>query len=381
MSEKRVKPGVGATKVGSNGTATPDTVATESESVTHRLRYQEFFEFAPDCHFVTDAAGVILEANLAAAVLFACRKEFLVGKPLGLLVIGGHRSRFYESLTRLKTDDSDTFETRVGRRGGARDVAARVFSRDDGNGRRTFHWMISDITEQRRAETARRNLVNQIVAAQEDERRRIARELHDEMGQHLTALILDLKLLSDTFTPGSPACEQLDQVRRAAGHIGHAIHRLALELRPTALDDLGLEMTLRNYLADWSRRTGIEAGYRLVGSGRATAVPSHIETTVFRIAQESLTNVAKHAKATLVSVILERKENSLRLIIEDNGSGFDVDAVMNGRSPETRLGLLGMKERVAILDGSLVIESEPGSSTSIYVDVPFYKNGDRSTHG
>jgi len=341
------------------------------ESNTHRIRYQELFEFAPDCQLVTDARGVILEANHAAAALFQCSKAFLIDKPLGLFVVTGFRSRFYESLTRLMgLYGTDEFESCIGRRGETRNVAVRAIAVDERpTGLLSLRWQLHDITEQRRTEAVRTDLLHRLVTAQENERRRLARELHDEMGQHMTALILDLKLLGDTLPIESNAREQLERAQRAAGQIGHAIHRLAVELRPTALDDLGLEATIRNHLFDWSAHTNIRAEFRGLGP-TAQRMPSNIETTIYRIMQETLTNAAKHARATLVSVILERKERAIRLIVEDNGLGFEPEAVFKTSVDENRLGLLGMKERVAMTNGSLIIESEPGGPTSIFVEIP-----------
>src|SRR5262249_42680031 len=142
----------------------------------------------------------------------------------------------------------------------------RAIWMEDGGGRSiTIRWHLRDITERRRIEAARTDLLARLVTAQENERRRIARELHDEMGQHLTTLILDLKLLGDSFPADSAAREQLERVRRGVGEIGYAIHRVATALRPTALDDLGLHMTLRNHVADWSRHTGVRAEFRAIG--------------------------------------------------------------------------------------------------------------------
>src|SRR5262249_14855905 len=161
-----------------------------------------------------------------------------------------------------------------------------------------------------------------------------------------------LKLLGDSFPADSAAREQLERVRRGVGEIGYAIHRVATALRPTALDDLGLHMTLRNHVADWSRHTGVRAEFRAIGP-TDQRLAAGVETALYRIVQEALTNTAKHANATRLSVILERKDYSVRLIIEDNGRGFDADALDDDSSGKEPLGILGMKERVAMTGGSL----------------------------
>jgi PAS domain S-box-containing protein len=342
----------------------------------HRIRYQEFFEFAPDCQFITDSRGVILEANQAAVVLLGFRKEFQIDKPLGLFVLPGLRSRFYAGLTEVIRNGADEFHTRLKGRGTARDVGVRVAARADAHGEKSLRWIIRDLTEWLQIETARKQLLQKLVTAQEDERRRIACEIHDEMGQHLTALILDLKLLEDTLASSDPARERLDRVRRGAGEIGRSMHRLAIQLRPAALDELGLDATFRNHIGDWARSAGIRADYRSLGPIDQRQ-PGSIETTLYRIMQEALTNVAKHAGATHVSVILERRDHHLQLIVEDNGRGFDPDPLGDLPLPRNGLGILGMNERASLAGGTVTIESRPGGPTAVYVQIPVPGDGTR----
>jgi signal transduction histidine kinase len=347
-------------------------------------RYQAFFEFSPDCQLATNFQGVIKEANHAAAVLLRCRKEFLIEKPLGLLLMQGHRARFYEALGRLATDSgSEVFESRLGDRGRQRDVVmCASVTGSSHEYESSIRWVIHDNTERRKSESARMDLMRQLVTAQEDERRRLARELHDELGQHLTALLVDLKLLADTFPADSPAWAQLEKVRREAGQLGQAMHRIAVDLRPAALDDLGLDVTLRNHVGAWSRRMGIRADYCPVGLDKK-AFPAEVATTIYRAVQEALTNVAKHADAARVSVILERSGDELRLIVEDDGRGFDPARVGESTGGERRAGLSGMRERVALVRGTMAIESAPGGPTTLFIRVPTQvpEAGGRSSHG
>lgn len=244
------------------------------------------------------------------------------------------------------------------------------------------HWagINLDITEQKRAEASRTELMRRLALAQEEERRRIARELHDEMGQHLAALILGLKSLSHILPKETAIHERLQELQCLTGQIGHQVHRIALELRPTALDDLGLHSVLQTYLEEWSERTGIEAHFH--SSGLDTRrLPSPLETTLYRIVQEALTNVLKHAHAKRVSLILERHDDHVRAIIEDNGQGFDVEAVMPGAGEESRLGLLGMKERLALVEGTLEIESSPGTGTTLFVRIPLSSKEEGGSDG
>ncbi len=226
-----------------------------------------------------------------------------------------------------------------------------------------------DITEREMARAAQVELQLKLIAAQEAERHRLARELHDQMGQSIAALILGLTSLKHSFEGQKQAQTQLQQLRGMANELARDVHTLALELRPTALDDMGLEEALSNYLASWSSRWQICADFHCHGFN-GQRLPSHLETTVYRIAQEALTNIVRHAKAEAVSLILERADDRVVAIIEDNGCGFDVDTITKNPAKDQRLGILGMEERVALVGGQLTLESTPGLGTSVYVRIP-----------
>src|SRR5262249_39148147 len=146
---------------------------------------------------------------------------------------------------------------------------------------------------------ARDDLMRRLVAAQEDERRLVARELHDSVGQLLSALLLGVRAVRDAGPLPPAALARLDEVQRLADELGRAVHDLAIGLRPSTLDDLGLVAALRRHLEDWSARTGVEVQFQAVGleTGR---FPPEVETTLYRVVQEALTNVLKHARARLV---------------------------------------------------------------------------------
>ena len=227
--------------------------------------------------------------------------------------------------------------------------------------------------ERRRTEQDRLELLRRLVAVQEDERRRISRELHDEMGQYLAVMALELKLLRESLPEDSAARGRLEHLQALTSQIGREVHRLALELRPTALDDLGLQKALENFLDEWSERSKIEVEYHC-GLGDERPSPQ-VETTLYRIVQESLTNVVKHSGARRVGVILERIDGEIQLIVEDDGRGFDAEAATAPSAAGGRLGLLGMKERVAMVGGTLSIESSPGSATTVFVRIPATEPG------
>ncbi|RZI84694.1 MAG: chemotaxis protein [Rubrivivax sp.] len=232
--------------------------------------------------------------------------------------------------------------------------------------------LLKEVQERRLAETRARDLLAQLVRAQEDERRRISRELHDTLGQHMALLGISLKAVSD-----HPACPveigtQLQQPRRALLRLEEALDRLSHELRPTSLDDLGLLDALRRHIEGWSVDTGIEVDFQVRGLGQER-LAEPVETTAYRVVQEALTNVHKHADASRVSLILERRADELRVIIEDNGRGFE-------KGPETpdpmqaptrrSMGLKGMSERAVLVGGQVELESSPGQGTTVYLTLP-----------
>lgn len=219
----------------------------------------------------------------------------------------------------------------------------------------------------REKERVRGQLLEQVLQAQEEERQRIARELHDDTGQALTFLMVGLRAASETCEPTTRA--RLEQLREIAAQTLDSVKRLARELRPPLLDDLGLPAALERYLTSYRHTFHLNTDLQMTGFGVNGRLAPEIELTLYRIVQEALTNVAKHAQARNVSVVVERKSHSVIAIIEDDGKGFDVPAVMEaGR--ERQLGLYGMRERAELLGGRVQIESTPGKGTSVFVEVP-----------
>ena len=216
--------------------------------------------------------------------------------------------------------------------------------------------------------------------AQEDVQGRIARELHDQVGQTVTGLALGLKGLENVLDGEGPVCVHarrtlLTSLKTLAGEIGRDLHRVAADLRPTALDDLGLGRALAAYAAEWGERYGIAVDVDSLGApGRR--LPSEAETAVYRAVQEALTNVVKHAEARHVSVVIEQRVTEVRVVVEDDGVGFDPVAVQRREAARTpsrrRLGLSGMFERLTLNGGTLQVELSPGSGTTLFLRVPFH---------
>jgi signal transduction histidine kinase len=242
---------------------------------------------------------------------------------------------------------------------------------------RVIHGVMSDIEPRKRAEAERLRLLQSLSEAQENEQRRIARELHDQVGQTVTGLSLGLKALEGSLESGAPGDrlrEQLRWLQVLTNEIGRDIHRAAADLRPTAIDDLGLEKALAAYVDDWSKRSQIRVDLHAVGQVRR--LPLAIETAAYRAVQESLTNVVKHAQATSVSIVLEFRETALRVLVEDDGKGFDPDRIRADgiasadAAGRVRLGITGMRERLAVLGGTLSIETAPDAGTTLFIQIP-----------
>ena len=231
--------------------------------------------------------------------------------------------------------------------------------------------LANEVTERRATESLVRELLGQLVVAEEEERRRMARELHDTVGQHLTAITLALKAMESHPDMPAELRKRLAQLQRAARHLDDDIDRLSQELRPAALDDLGLDEALRQHALAWSEESGIAVDIHTHGL-RGRRFGQAVESTVYRVVQEALTNVRKHAGASRVGVIVEQRDLELKAIVEDDGRGFDAQIAPEGppgTNHRRRLGLRGMNERAMLAGGALEIESKPGQGTTVYLTI------------
>lgn len=250
------------------------------------------------------------------------------------------------------------------RQGGfqARARRARVSDPQTDKLRDTLNAML-DAVERYRFEV--QQLSQAAISAQEEERKRIARELHDETAQSLTSLLVRLRIVERASSlEGMRA--SIAEIRELAARTLDEVRNLAVELRPSALDDLGLVPALRWYTKQYAERRGVAVSFD--ATVLTDRLPSQVELVFYRVIQEALTNVAKHAEARNVTVRLERTGDFVLASVEDDGRGFDVDSVL--RSRERGLGLFGMQERLTLVGGDFRIESEPGRGTRIVAKVP-----------
>jgi PAS domain S-box-containing protein len=372
------------------------------------VRYRRLFETAQDGILIIDAAsGKVFDANPFLTELLSYHRDELIGKELweiGLFRdIESNKKAFrtlqdrhyirYDDLPLVTKDGrhiqmefvsnvysvgdqrviqcnirdiTDRRQAEEGLRAAHNLLEARVSERT-AELARANEMLTTEIDRRRKAEAERLNLQLRLATAQEDERHRIARELHDQMGQHLTALGLGLQVIKDMTPDPSPLRDQIQPLQSLTVKIGQEIHELALELRPSSLDDLGLAAAVANYVESWGERSGLHSDFQATGLD-AERLPSRVETALYRVVQESLTNVLKHARATGVSVLLQRSSEHVTVVIEDNGRGFNVSdrPVVAGKG----LGIPGMLERMALIDGTLTIESSVGLGATIIARAP-----------
>jgi signal transduction histidine kinase len=226
------------------------------------------------------------------------------------------------------------------------------------------------LSELARARERRRGqLLGQIINAQEAERKRLARDLHDEAGQVVTTLMLRLRTLEEHGGLDVPARRDVADAKDLARHLFDELHRLASELRPSVLDRLGLAEAVRAMVEDLGHHSGFATEVDAAGLD-ASRIPGHVQTAIYRIVQEAVSNVSRHARATHVSVLMETRDHTVSAVVEDNGVGFDVEARLGVDQKRPSLGLFGMQERAELLSGRVTLESTPGAGTTVFVEAP-----------
>ncbi|MGD0057817.1 MAG: histidine kinase [Verrucomicrobiia bacterium] len=224
------------------------------------------------------------------------------------------------------------------------------------------------LEQSQRMQEQLRQLTRQLLLAQEEERKKISRELHDEIAQTLTGINVRLAALKTSATHNTKGLQnKISSAQRMVEKSVDIVHRFARELRPTVLDDLGLIPALHSYVKTFSRQTGVHV--RLTIFAGVEKLDNARRTTLYRVAQEALTNVARHAQASVVDVSIEKLSNRICMKIKNDGKSFQVDRALQA-GKNKRLGLLGMRERVEMVGGSFAVESAPGKGTTICAQIP-----------
>jgi PAS domain S-box-containing protein len=356
-------------------------------------KFRSVVESAQDAIVTIDYRGRIVKLNRGAEQMFGYRREALLGrsvtrlipKPLRAaarftlkcLVTGGqqhHLKRPIESCG-LHRDGTEfpleftlaTWRTRAGTflTGVLRDIRERKQAEQALRESREHY--IRLFKEARAMEENLRLLSNKVLTIQEEERKHISRELHDEIGQALTAVNVSIAMLRSHAPHDAAFRQKVDTAQRLLEQSMDIVHRFARELRPSMLDHLGPVAALQNYVKAFMERTGIKT--ELEGTVRIEQLNNQQGTVLYRIAQESLTNVFKHAHATRVKIRLRQLPRAVSMEIIDNGRSFKLPDVANG-SGRQPLGLLGMQERVRLVNGQFAIESVPKRGTTVRVQIP-----------
>lgn len=346
--------------------------ATQQELRTSEERYRELFENAHDAIWLHDLDKNIVAANRACIALTGYEPEELYrlnanslfpaeslavihGIEQGLL--GGKAASSIAEIRLIRKDKSEAF---------VQLATSLVFNQGEVA---AFQHIARDVTEQRRMQENLRFYLQQAIRAQEEERKRISRELHDSTIQSLVVLSRQL----DTLTSGDkklPADtpQRLEKLRQQTSNIMDEVRRLSQDLRPAALDRLGLLSVLEGLASDVAQYSGVKTKVNLVGTERR--LPEEVALVLFRITQEALRNVWRHAEATEAEVTVEFEPKQTRVTVSDNGKGFDLPRAIGDLARDGKLGLAGMQERAQLLGGILKAQSEPGKGTRITVELP-----------
>jgi PAS domain S-box-containing protein len=345
-----------------------------------REEFRILFESAPDGVVVINEEGRILLLNERLETKFGYGRGELIGKSVEILI----PERFREGHLALRHGFSRNPEARpmgagsdlFGRRKDGSEFPIEIglnpISTHAGN---FVMATVVDITRRKQAAeklsatlTERDDLRRRFMQAQEEERLRLAHELHDQTGQTLTAVMLEMKSMERTV--GEHERNRLRLVRMQLEQMGQTLHHVAWELRPASIDELGMVSAISNYLSEWKAQYDIETDFHCTDS-KIDELTTEVRTTLYRVAQEALTNVARHAHgATHVSIVIECVGGSVRLVIEDNGCGFDVAQQESPLSDRRGLGLPGMRERLSLVGGTLEIESAINVGTTVFARIP-----------
>src|ERR1043165_1120371 len=333
-------------------------------------RYRELFENARDAIYVHDLEGNYIRVNHAAETLSGYKRDEIVGHNFIEFVAAGDlsfgRKTFY---AKLAEQGETSFEVDVIAKDGRRvpvDVRTRAIYE---NGVMIgVQGIARDITERKLAQDALQMFSRQLIEAQEEERRRIARELHDQIGQILTAVKMNLHAVQQVCQ-GADAGPYMKDNIEAVDEALRLVRDLSIDLRPPVLDDLGLVTALGWYVDRYTKRTGLNVDVVIEMPDPNQRFSRDLETACFRIAQEALTNVVRHANASQVIVQLTRTAKTLALVVKDNGVGFDLKSLRKRAPRAATLGLISMQERAHAAGGTIELNSAISEGTEVRFSV------------
>lgn len=326
-------------------------------------------ESSHDSIVTIDFQMTITSWNKAAEVLYGYPASETLGKKLTMLTLPADFNEILSNIDKIKhSKEVVIFQTERICKDGNHLFLEVVMSpvKDEEDNIIGVSTIARDITDRRRAARVleEKNNLQRLIETQETERKRIARDLHDELGQRLSVLRLQLEA-AKKMCRDEEVCDKIDDIQLIAQSLDDGIDFLAWELRPAALDDLGLIAAVGNYVQQWSQHSGVKAELLASSLKKARLAPT-VETNIYRIVQEALNNIHKHAQAENVEVSLERRKDLIVLIVGDNGNGFNIE---DKKVRSKGIGLIGMKERTELMGGTFEIESAAGNGTTVYVRI------------
>lgn len=334
-------------------------------------RYRELFENSKDAFYVHDMNGIYISVNRAAEKLSGFRRQEIIGKHFSQFMTPEYARQVQRQLQKkLDSAGETTYEIEMITKKG-KHVPVEISSRlilEQGVPV-GVQGCVRDISERKKAQEAARNYSRRLIDAQESERRRISRELHDQVGQILTAVKMNLHALRQTCAQPD-TLSSIDDNLRVIDEAVDQVRDLSVDLRPLLLDDFGLVVALRWYLERQTKNIGIPAKFTSGSLDEYDRFSSELETACFRIVQEGVTNIVRHARASRISIRLERVVSDLILLITDDGAGFDARLLRSGTAGIATLGLRGMEERAQAAGGTITIDSAPALGTEICVRLP-----------
>ena len=334
-------------------------------------RYRELFENSKDAFYVHDMNGLYVSVNRAAENLSGYSREEIIGKHFSEFMTPEYARQVQRQLQKkLDSAGETSYEIEMINRKG-RHVPVEISSRliIERGVPVGVQGCVRDISEKKKAQEAARNYSRRVIEAQEAERRRISRELHDQVGQILTAVKMNLHALAHTCSEAETLMS-IDDNLKVIDEAVDQVRDLSVDLRPLLLDDFGLVVALRWYLERQTRNTGVPAKFVSGSLDEDDRFSSELETACFRIVQEGVTNIVRHARASRISIRLERVVSDLILLITDDGAGFDARVLRAGGAGMSTLGLRGMEERAQAVGGTITIDSAPALGTEICARLP-----------